>query len=145
LRIRDNIEPNPFAQAFSHKRIGSLETGNNHELIKQHAEWFHEFGNLRLIEKLQILNKLDGLQGQPKALKFAINQKALVTISVLSPNWNNNVIHLVSLMISKKICTSMIFELGWQHKDILNENCRLWIQRAIESSTNMFQIFKWEL
>lgn len=39
---------------------------------------------------------------------------------------------------------SMIFELGWQHRDCLSENCRLWIQHSIESSTNMFQIFKWE-
>ena len=39
----------------------------------------------------------------------------------------------------------MIFELGWKHKAELNENCRLWIQHAIESFTNMFQIFKWEL
>ena len=145
LRIRDNIEPNPFNQIFSYEKIGNFETGNNQELIKQHAEWFHEFGNLRLTEKVQILKKLDELQGQPKALKFIINQKALITISVSHPNWNNNVIHLISLMISKRICTSMIFELGWQHKDELNENCRLWIQHSIESSTNMFQIFKWEL
>nr|AXB54821.1 polyprotein [Pinus nigra virus 1] len=145
LRMRDNIEPNPFSQVFSHEKIGTIETDNNQEVIKQHAEWFHEFGNLRLVEKIQILRKMDDLQGHPKALKFAINQKALITISVLNSNWNNNVIHIISLMISKRICTSIIFELGWQNKDCLNENCRLWIQHAIESSTNMFQIFKWEL
>lgn len=39
----------------------------------------------------------------------------------------------------------MIFEQGWQHKDFLNENCRSCIQHSIESSTNMFHIFKWEL
>ena len=66
-------------------------------------------------------------------------------ISVLSPNWNNNVIHIISLMISKGICTSIIFELGWQHKDFMSDNCRSWVQHAIESSTNMFQNFKWEL
>lgn len=42
------------------------------------------------------------------------------------------------------MCTSMIFEQSWQHRDFLNENCRSWIQHATESSTNMFQIFKWE-
>ncbi|MCY6524949.1 hypothetical protein OYG11_12140, partial [Actinobacillus pleuropneumoniae] len=73
LRMRDNIEPNPFSQTFSHETIGNSESGNNQELIKQHVEWFHEFGNLRLAEKIQILNKMDSLQGQPKALKFAIN------------------------------------------------------------------------
>lgn len=86
LRIGDNIEPNPFSQVFSHERIGNFETDNNQEVIKQHAEWFHEFGNLRLVEKIQILNKMNDLQGHPKALKFAINQNALITISVLSPN-----------------------------------------------------------
>jgi len=27
----------------------------------------------------------------------------------------------------------------------MSDNCRSWIQHAIEGSTNMFQIFKWEL
>lgn len=48
-------------------------------MIKQHAD-------LKLIEKLQILNKMDDLQREPKALKFVINQKALVTIIARSPN-----------------------------------------------------------
>lgn len=39
----------------------------------------------------------------------------------------------------------MIFELGWQSKAYINENSRLWVQHAIETSTNMFRIFKWEL
>jgi len=114
-------------------------------MIKQHARWFNEFRNLRLTEKIQILQKMDDLQGEPKALRFIFNQKALVTISVISTNWNNNVIHIISLMISNRICTSMIFELGWQNKDFMSDNCREWVQHAIESSTNMFQIFKWEL
>lgn len=28
---------------------------------------------------------------------------------------------------------------------MINENCRLWVQHEIETPTNMFQIFKWEL
>lgn len=96
-------------------------------MIKQHAGWFNEFGNLRLTEKIQILQKMDDLQGEPKALKFIINQKALVTISVISSNWNNNVIHIISLMISNRICTSMIFELGWQNRTYMTDNCREWV------------------
>lgn len=87
---------------------------------------------------------MDDLQGEPKALRFIINQKALVAISVISTNWNNNVIHIISLMTPNRIFTSVIFELGWQNKDLTSDNCREWVQHAIESSTNMFQIFKWE-
>lgn len=88
---------------------------------------------------------MDDLQGEPKALRFIINQKALVTISLISSNWNNNVIPIISLMISNRIYTSMIFELGQKNKDFMSNNCREWVQHAIEISTNMFQIFKWEL
>lgn len=76
LRLREGIDPNPFAQVFSHEIIEEIKTSNNQEIIKQHAEWFHGFGNLRLVGKLQILNKMNDLQGQPKVLKFVINKKA---------------------------------------------------------------------
>ena len=127
LRLRESINPNPFAQVISHERIREIETSNNQEMIKQHARWFNEFGNLKLSEKLQVLKKMDDLQGEPKALRFMINKKYLVTISVISPNWNNNVIHIISLMISNRIYTSMIFEIGWQNKDFMSNNCREWI------------------
>lgn len=61
LRLRESIYPNLFAQVFSHERIGEIETSNNEEMIKQHAGWLHEFGNLKLAEKLQILQKMDDL------------------------------------------------------------------------------------
>jgi len=145
LKLRESITPNPFAQVFGHERIREIQTNNNEEMIKKHAGWFNKFGNLRLTKKIQILQKMNDLQGELKALRFIINQKALVTISVISSNWNNNVIHIISLMITNRICTSMIFELGWQNKNFMSDNCREWVQHAIESSTNMFQIFKWEL
>ena len=63
LRLRESITPNPFAQVFSHQQIRKIKTSNNEEMIKQHAGWFNEFGNLRLTEKIQILQKMDDLQG----------------------------------------------------------------------------------
>jgi len=145
LRLGEEISPNPFTQIFCHEIIGEIKTSNNIERIKQLALWFKDFGMLKLVEKRHVLQQLDELQDEPKVLHFMINQTTLITISIISRNWNNNVVHLISLLLSNKIYTSIIFEMGWQSKTFIKENCRLWVQHAIETSTNMFQIFKWEL
>jgi len=78
-------------------------------------------------------------------IKLLINQKALITVSVMVGNWSDDVVCLISLLLSTKVCSSMIFELGWQQQENINHNCKLWIQCAIERSVSMFQIFTWEL
>ena len=92
-----------------------------------------------------MIKALEELQGKHKVIKLLINQNALVTINVMAGTWNDDVVCLISLLLSTKVCSSMIFELGWQQKVDVNHNCKLWIQCAIERSVSMFQIFKWEL
>lgn len=100
---------------------------------------------LKLTEKRQVLQQLDELQREPKILCFMINRIALIMVSIISGNWNTNVLHIISLLISNKICTSVIFELRWKSTAFINENCKSWVKHAVEIVTNMFQIFKWEL
>ena len=110
----------------------------NTEEVKKITLWLKEFNNLRLPEKLSMIKALEELQGKHKVIKLLINQKALITISVMVGNWNDDVVCLVSLMLSTKVCSIMIFELGWQQKAEINHNCKLWIQCAIERSVSMF-------
>lgn len=74
-------------------------------MIKQLALSFKEFGNLKLIEKRQVLQQLNELQGELKVLRFMINETTLITINIVAGNWNNNVVHIISLLLSNKICT----------------------------------------
>jgi len=92
-----------------------------------------------------MIRTLEKLQGRFGVIKLLVNQKELITISVMVGNWSDDVVCLINLLLSTKVCSSMIFELGWQQQENINHNCKLWIQCAIESSVNMFQIFKWEL
>lgn len=118
IRLREILLPNPFAQVFCHENMEITNVADKIELVKQITLWFKEFGKLKLIEKTQILLKNDEKQGEPKVLKFVINQKAFIMISIVSGNWNNNVVHIISMMLSNRIRSSIIFDIGWQAKTL---------------------------
>jgi len=63
----------------------------------------------------------------------------------MAGNWNDDIVCLINFLLSTKVCSSIIFELGWQQQENISHNCKLWVQFAIERSVSMFQIFKWEL
>lgn len=85
------------------------------------------------------------MQGRCGVMRLIINQKALITISISAGCWTEDVVCLINLLLSNRVCSSMMFELGWQEKRNISHQCKLWVQSAIEQGVSIFQIFKWEL
>ena len=118
---------------------------DNTEEVKKITLWLKEFNNIKFPENLSMIRTLEELQGKHKVIKFLINQKSFITINFMVGDWSDDVICLMSLLLSTKVFSSIIFDLGWQQKVDINHNCKIWVQCAIEHSVSMFQIFKWEL
>lgn len=118
---------------------------NNPDQIKKISRWLHEFHTLKLPEKISLIKTLEPLQGKRGVIRLIINQKALITISVSSGSWIEDSVCLINLLLSNGVCSSMIFEIGWQEQGQLSHQCKLWVQAAIEQSVSMFQIFRWDL
>jgi len=115
------------------------------EQIRKVSQWLQEFPSMKLFEKISLLKTLEPMQGRKGILRLSVNQKSMITICISSADWGEDAVCLISLLLSNAVCSSMIFELGWQETGQLSNQCKLWVQAAIEHSVTMFQIFKWEL
>ena len=145
MEFRLPIEPNPFAQLYGIDSMQESTLVNNPEQIKKVSKWLQEFHSLKLPEKISLLKTLERMQGRWGMLRLIINQKSLITISISSGNWTEDSVCLVNLLLSNGVCSSMMFEIGWQEQGQVSHQCKLWVQAAIEQSVSMFQIFRWEL
>jgi len=85
------------------------------------------------------------MQGRHGVLRLIINQKALITISVSSGSWTEDFVCLINLLLSNRVCSAMMFEIGWQEQGYVSHQCKLSVQAAIEQFVSMFQAFKWDL
>jgi len=54
--------------------------------VKRVTQWLKEFPKNKLVEKIHVMKKLKELQGKHQVLKFSVNQKALITVGVISGN-----------------------------------------------------------
>lgn len=145
MEFRKPIDPNPFAQMYGKDSILQSTLANNPDQIKKISRWLQDFHSLKLPEKISLIQTLEPMQGRRGVIRLVINQKALITISVSSRNWIEDSVCLINLLLSNGVCSSMIFEIGWQDQGQLSHQCKLWVQTAIEQSVSMFQIFHWDL
>lgn len=73
LEFRKPVEPNPFSQLFCSESLDSPQIENNPDEVKRITGWIKEFGNLKLQEKLSLLQTLDRLQGRKATFRMWIN------------------------------------------------------------------------
>ena len=116
MEFRNPIEPNPFAQMYGTDSVLESTLSENLEQIKKISMWLREFHSLKLPEKISMIKTLEPMQGRHGVLRLIINQKALITISVSSGSWTEDSVCLINLLLSNRVCSAMMFEIGWQEQ-----------------------------
>lgn len=86
MEFRNPIVPNHFAQMYGSCNIDESKLAANLEEIKNISSWLKDFHTFKLPEKVSMLKALDKFQGKTGVIKLIINQKDLITISIMSGN-----------------------------------------------------------
>ena len=75
LELRDPIVPNPFSQLYGADQSVETLIADNMDEVKKLTIWLKDFPNLRLYEKINMINTLEKCQQNCGAIKLIINQK----------------------------------------------------------------------